>query len=61
MNVFEASLSRKDVSRLQLPPLLLPPQARSDPVLAGDFRHCKKNLIVQMGGILLRLQQDPAI
>ena len=61
VNVFEASLARKDVSHLQLPPLLLPPQARSDPVLAGDLRHCKEHLSVQMGGILLRLQQDPAI
>ena len=61
VNVFEASLARKDVSRLQLPPLLLAPQDCSDPFLAGDFRHCKEHLSVQMGGILLRLQQDLAI
>ena len=60
VNVFEASLKRKDVADLQLPPLLLA-QARSDPVLAGDFPHCKATLNAQMGGVLPRLLEDPLI
>ena len=62
MNVFEACLQTKDVVHLQLPPLLLCQQkARTDQVLVGDHRHCKEILNVQMGGILLQMEQDEII
>ena len=64
LDVFEASLERKDVADLQLPPLLLAracDKSRADPVLAGDFNHCKESLNVQTGGLLLGLLQDPVM
>lgn len=61
VNVFEASLERKDVAQLQLPPLLLAPQVREGPVLFGNFYDCKAHLNVQTGGLLLSLEGDPLI
>ena len=60
-NVFQAPLVRKDVAQLQLPPLMLAPQLREDPVLFGSFYDCKASLNVQTGGLLLALEQDPLI
>ena len=64
VNLFEASLKRKDVADLQLPPLLLSAtrsRASQDQMFAGGFAHCKEALNVQMGGILLALEQDPTV
>ena len=61
VNVFEAGLRKKDVAHLQLPPLLLSAKVRKDQVVVGDHHHCKDILNVQMGGVLLRLEQEPNI
>ena len=63
MNLFEAPVKRKDVADLQLPPLLLSAMARApqDQMFAGNFAHCKEALNVQIGGILLALEQDPIV
>ena len=61
VNVFEASLKRKDVSELLLPPLLMAPPVSEGPVLFGNFYDCKAHLNVQTGGLLLALEGDPLI
>ena len=65
VDVFEAPLRRKDVAAdLQLQPLLLSAARACEPqdrVLAGDHGHCKEALHVNMGGILLALEEDPLL
>ena len=64
VNLFEASVKRKDAADLQLSPLLLSKdraRVSQDQMLAGDFAHSKEALNVQLGGILLALEQDPMV
>ena len=65
IDVFQTPLRRKPVEELQLPPLLLSAardrQLPPDGMLAGDHAHCKELLNIQLGGILLPLEQDPLV
>ena len=64
VNLFEVPVRRKDVADLQLPPLLLSAaraRVSQDQMSAGNFAQCKEALNVQIGGILLALEQDPVV